>query len=287
MPQAPYAKVRASINGGAVSTGGLTVAAGSTVQLSADPSASVGVFLYKWEIYDYPVGFTLPSGWSVDSNSVYYYTGTTPPVFTVASVSSFGKYMVRLTVNNRISSNAVSVPVSQLVDESTCIEVVGLSGIHDIGFGESSQWSANKNYIFHFKANLRLIDQFINGGGGGGGGVTAHSALTGLAADDHTQYLLVNGTRAMSGALAMGGFKVTGLATPTAGTDAATKSYVDSLTVSGVIRANGSVPFTANQPLAGFKLTGLGAPTLSGDAATKAYVDATILPTGIVAFSAD
>ena len=30
-------------------------------------------------------------------------------------------------------------------------------------------------------------------GGGGGGGVTAHSALTGLAADDHTQYLLLAG----------------------------------------------------------------------------------------------
>jgi hypothetical protein len=37
----------------------------------------------------------------------------------------------------------------------------------------------------------------------------AHSDLTGLGADDHTQYLLVNGTRAMSGALDMGGFAIT------------------------------------------------------------------------------
>jgi pectin methylesterase-like acyl-CoA thioesterase len=36
------------------------------------------------------------------------------------------------------------------------------------------------------------------------GGVTVHSQLLGLSADDHTQYLLVNGSRAMSGDLTMG-----------------------------------------------------------------------------------
>ena len=35
----------------------------------------------------------------------------------------------------------------------------------------------------------------------GGGGVTDHGALTGLADDDHTQYVLVNGTRVMTGDL--------------------------------------------------------------------------------------
>lgn len=36
-------------------------------------------------------------------------------------------------------------------------------------------------------------------------GVTDHGALTGLADDDHTQYVLVNGSRAMSGLLKLGG----------------------------------------------------------------------------------
>jgi hypothetical protein len=36
---------------------------------------------------------------------------------------------------------------------------------------------------------------------GGGAGVTAHNALTGLGADDHTQYVLANGTRAFSAAV--------------------------------------------------------------------------------------
>src|SRR5690606_32942061 len=34
--------------------------------------------------------------------------------------------------------------------------------------------------------------------------VTDHGALTGLSDDDHTQYLLVNGSRAMTGSLDMG-----------------------------------------------------------------------------------
>jgi len=41
--------------------------------------------------------------------------------------------------------------------------------------------------------------------GGGGAATNDHSALLNLGADDHIQYLLVNGTRAMSGNLDMGG----------------------------------------------------------------------------------
>jgi hypothetical protein len=40
--------------------------------------------------------------------------------------------------------------------------------------------------------------------GGGGGGSSDHGTLTGLGDDDHTQYLLVSGSRAMSGSLNMG-----------------------------------------------------------------------------------
>jgi hypothetical protein len=73
------------------------------------------------------------------------------------------------------------------------------------------------------------------GSGGGGGGVTDHGALTGLGDDDHPQYLLIAGTRAMTGDLAMGSHKITGGATPTATTDFAIKSYVDSVASSAVV----------------------------------------------------
>lgn len=53
-----------------------------------------------------------------------------------------------------------------------------------------------------------------------GGGVTDHGDLTGLGDDDHTQYSLVDGTRAFTGTV--GGI------TPVSASDLATKGYVDS-----------------------------------------------------------
>jgi hypothetical protein len=55
---------------------------------------------------------------------------------------------------------------------------------------------------------------------GGGGGVTAHGQLSGLASDDHPQYLLASGGRALAGNLSAGGFRVTNLAAATAAGEA-------------------------------------------------------------------
>jgi hypothetical protein len=48
------------------------------------------------------------------------------------------------------------------------------------------------------------------------GGVTAHGALTGLTNDDHPQYLLAAGTRALTGDLSAGGNTITNLAAASA-----------------------------------------------------------------------
>ena len=53
-------------------------------------------------------------------------------------------------------------------------------------------------------------------------GAIDHGGLSGLGDDDHTQYLLVSGTRAMTGTLDMGTFKVTNMADGTADTDGVT-----------------------------------------------------------------
>ena len=53
-------------------------------------------------------------------------------------------------------------------------------------------------------------------------GAIDHGGLSGLADDDHTQYLLVSGTRAMTGTLDMGTFKVTNMADGSADTDGVT-----------------------------------------------------------------
>ena len=80
---------------------------------------------------------------------------------------------------------------------------------------------------------------------------------------------LAGGT--MSGAIAMGTSKITGLGTPTVSTDAATKAYADTMlpltggTMSGPIAMGTS------------KITGVGDPTNAQDVVTKYYLDNTVL----------
>jgi hypothetical protein len=80
---------------------------------------------------------------------------------------------------------------------------------------------------------------------------------------------LAGGT--MSGAIAMGTNKITGLGTPTVNTDAATKAYADTMlplaggTMSGVIAMGTN------------KITGVGNPTNAQDVVTKYYLDNVVL----------
>lgn len=61
-----------------------------------------------------------------------------------------------------------------------------------------------------------------------GATVVDHGSIGGLADDDHTQYLLVSGSRAMAGALNMGGFQINNVAAPTLASDAARLDTVTS-----------------------------------------------------------
>jgi len=62
--------------------------------------------------------------------------------------------------------------------------------------------------------------------------VSDHGFLSNLTGDGHPQYLLVNGSRAMTGNLSLGSHYVTNVLDPSVGTDAATKGYVDSVNTS-------------------------------------------------------
>lgn len=120
-----------------------------------------------------------------------------------------------------------------------------------------------------------------------------HGALGGLTDDDHTQYIKVDGTRAFTGNQSMGTNKITSLGTPTVGTDAATKNYVDSglstnsSTDQGYtdtqillcIKKNGTVAFTGDQSMGSHKLTSVTDPTSAQDAATMNYVDSNMTKT--------
>ena len=80
---------------------------------------------------------------------------------------------------------------------------------------------------------------------------------------------LAGGT--MSGAIAMGTSKITGLGTPTANTDAATKAYVDTSAAGGLPLSGGTM--TGNIVMGANKVTSTATPTASSDLTTKTYVD--------------
>jgi hypothetical protein len=84
-----------------------------------------------------------------------------------------------------------------------------------------------------------------------------------------TKLPLAGGT--MSGAIAMGTSKITGLGDPTANQDAATKTYVDTQRDTRLATAGGTM--TGAIALGTNKLTGVGDPTSAQDAATKNYID--------------
>ena len=89
-----------------------------------------------------------------------------------------------------------------------------------------------------------------------------------------TKLALSGGT--MSGAIAMGTNKITGLGTPTASTDASTKAYTDTMLPLAGGTMSGAIAMGTN------KITGMGTPTVSTDAATKGYVDGvTVAPSNL------
>ena len=75
----------------------------------------------------------------------------------------------------------------------------------------------------------------------------------------------------MTGAIAMSNNKITGLGSPSVGTDASTKDYVDTQRNTRVAKTgdtmSGALAMGSN------KITGLGTPTAGTDATTKTYVD--------------
>jgi hypothetical protein len=168
MTTVPYAKLRVSLNGGALQTGGIVADYGDTVQLSAEHIATVRAFL--WEIWEFPVGFACPAGWSTNSQGTYFYAlGATPPAFTLpADDALWGKYFFRLTVDGGTQKDHV--------DDRTAVKLPSPNGTEDIGFLESNQFD-DREGIGAIKANLRLLDDMLDGVVSGGDGSVAPLSL--------------------------------------------------------------------------------------------------------------
>ena len=87
----------------------------------------------------------------------------------------------------------------------------------------AAQDAATKNYVDLVNASMQAYVDAKSS-------IADHGLLSNLSGDGHPQYLLVNGSRAMTENLSMGSHAITGLAAPSVSTDAATKGYVDAHT---------------------------------------------------------
>jgi hypothetical protein len=272
MPTPPYAAARASINGGGNQTGAIVASFSQTVQLSGENTSFWST--QRWTIYEYPDGFACPSGWTEAADGTYFSTSVSPQSFTLGGAAFWGKYLIELKVNNGDPGTS-GLPPEQLVDKTLVIETLspGL-GLHGIAWGETNQFDARRKWAGQLHENMKLIDD----AGGGGGGVTDHGALTGLADDDHTQYVLASGARALAGNWSAGGNKITNLGTPTVGGDAAPKSYVDGFfPVDLAASVTGKLPFANVADLAGLSVLGRSGNSTGVMAAITAASDGQVL----------
>lgn len=73
--------------------------------------------------------------------------------------------------------------------------------------------------------------------------------------------------------VSMASHKITNLTTPSTGSDAANKTYVDGQTLNGIATRTAA---TADITASGFKITNVGTPTVGTDAVTKTYADALV-----------
>lgn len=92
-----------------------------------------------------------------------------------------------------------------------------------------------------------------------------HGSLGGLLDDDHTQYILVAGTRAFTGNQDMGGNLLTGLGAPVSANDATRKAYVDAVAQGLRPKGNVRVATTGNVDLSSAPASIDGVTLSSGD----------------------
>jgi len=155
MPNTPYAKLLAAVNGGAVQSGGIDAAVADVIQLSFESTVGWSN-ASRTEVHP-PDGMALPAGWTAATeggHSYFYYLGNTPPPpFTIGP---WGKYHTRLLANGGGGDKT---------DETLAIDVVSTSlGLHDLGYREDGQFGGSaEKWTQDQRENLRTFDAAIAG----------------------------------------------------------------------------------------------------------------------------
>lgn len=182
----PYAIAQVSVNGGAPQTGGLTVAGGSTMQLSLTNGSLITNV--RWEIYAYPDEWPTPAGWTLDATTgIIYSTDTTPSLITLeAAATRWGKWLVRVIGNGGTKNGVAPVqdPVTgsylpnDVIDIATGWKVLSPSiGLSELALFEGTQFGGLLRWVKDLRAAFHLIET-KSASWGGGGSVAVHAGLT-------------------------------------------------------------------------------------------------------------
>lgn len=160
MPTTPYAKILVSVNGAANTDGGIDIPSACTIDFS--PESTVGWLRCRWEIYDYPEGWSTPAGWTLDANGTIYSTAFTPPQITMPnSADLWGVWMPRLMVNEQIDDSA-NVLENLLDQDLTALCMLSPSGLRDSGAREKVHFCSSttlvKGWLRSHQRNLRALE---------------------------------------------------------------------------------------------------------------------------------
>ena len=203
-------------------------------------------------------------------------TGNTAGVHTGAVT---GDVTGNVTASSGTSAfNHVNISGSLDMDAGTSATITGLSNPVQGSDAATKTYvdTAVANLIDNAPANLDTLNELAAALG------DDEAFATTIAASVATKLPKSGGS--MTGAIAMGTNKITGLGTPTAGTDAATKAYADSVDTQKLDKSGGTM--SGVLAMGANKITGVSDPTTAQDASTKNYTDTLFGSTSDAATSA-
>lgn len=156
------AKFYVSVNGGANQSGGIEVPSGASVALV--PVSIAGWLRARWEIYDYPEGWTAPIGWLTDPNTgTIYSLDIIPPSFTLPlNAIRWGKWMLRCLVNEQIDDDQNRL--GDLIDDANALSMLSPHGLVDVGARELEHFTTAttrvKGWARSIQRTLRAIELY-------------------------------------------------------------------------------------------------------------------------------
>ena len=178
----------------------------------------------------------------------------------------------------------LSVGTGELIDLSVTTGKLALEAVDaaqiKLGAVDTAQLHANA------VTGAKMADGTITNLQVSASAAIAQSKISGLVDDLAAKLALAGGT--MTGPIAMGTSKITGLGEPTLAQDAATKNYVDdtvgAIDLTPYFKHDGSVAMTGELDAGTNKIVNVVNPTNAQDAATKDYVDQAILDADLTAY---